>query len=128
MDESKLAQVDLVTFIPAEDYKEAELESQTQEIEAVPDWEQTMQALSTPGTRLTVPRNQDFSRKQVVNAFNNAFELIGGVPRLALWAHANEGDFYKLFARLLPSQASQALGESNELIIKHILPRGKLDE
>ncbi len=87
-----------------------------------------MQKLATPGTRLTVPRNQDFSRKQVVNAFNNAFELIGGVPRLALWAHANEGDFFKLFARLLPSQASQALGETNELIIKHVLPRGKLDE
>jgi len=123
---SALAEVE---FISAEEY-EAETSvatSNTQELE-VPDWEATMEALSTPTARLSVPRNSDFSRKEVVTAFNSAFELIGGVPRLALWAHSNQSDFYKLYARLLPSQASQALGESNELVVRHVLPRGALDE
>ena len=92
------------------------------------DWEGTMQKIAQPQTRLQLPRNKDFTRKDVVNAFQNAFELIGGTPRLALWAHQNEGDFFKLYSRLLPSQASSALGEANELVIKHVLPRGPLDE
>ena len=94
----------------------------------VTDWDKTMQALSTPNTRLAIPSNREFNRKQVVTAFSNAFELIGGVPRLALWADANPSDFFKLYSRLLPSQSSSALGESNELVIKHVLPRGRLDE
>ena len=92
------------------------------------DWEGTMRKISSPHTRLAIPKNKDFTRKDVVNAFQNAFELIGGTPRLALWAHQNEGDFFKLYSRLLPSQASSALGEANELVIKHVLPRGPLDE
>jgi len=34
-------------------------------------------------------------------AFKQAFELIGGVPRLALWADQNPGQFYNLYARFL---------------------------
>ena len=94
----------------------------------VRDWEADLAVLAEKPTQLRVPRTGDLSRKQVVNAFMNAFELIGGTPRLALWANDNPSDFYKLYARLLPSQASQALGESNELVIKHVLPRGPLDD
>ena len=116
-----------VTFISADEYLESPEQQETETLE-VTDWEQTMEYLSTPTTKMVVPRSKDFSRAQVVSAFHNAFELIGGVPRLALWAHSNPSDFFKLYARLLPSQASSALGESNELIIKHVLPRGPLDE
>lgn len=35
-------------------------------------------------------------------AFINAFELIGGVSRLVMWADQNPTEFYKLYARLLP--------------------------
>ena len=94
----------------------------------VTDWDEVMLKLSIPETKLTIPNNKEFTRKNVVQAFSTAFELIGGIPRLALWAHDNTTDFYKLYSRLLPSQASSALGESNELIIKHVLPRGPLDE
>ena len=94
----------------------------------VPNWQETMAALAQPNKKLVIPRNKDFSRKDVVTAFQNAFELIGGTARLALWAHENEGDFFKLYSRLLPSQASSALGEANELIIRHVLPRGELDK
>ena len=116
----------LVVLTPEEYETEVE-DTLTQDV-TPQDWAETMEALATPGKRLAVPRTKDFSRKQVVEAFATAFELVGGIPRLALWAHHNESDFYKLYARLLPSQASSALGESNELIIKHVLPRGPLDE
>lgn len=115
-------------FIPASEYTEAEKESDIQEL-IVSDWDEDMQALANQSTkRLSVPRNTSVNRAQVVSAFTNAFELIGGVPRLALWAHTHPTDFYKLYSRLLPSQASSALGESTDIVIKHVLPRGVLDE
>ena len=80
------------------------------------------------GKTIRVPRNPNFSRRDVVNAFQSAFELVGGVPRLALWANQNEGDFYKLYSRLLPSQSSSALGEANVLRIEMAIPKGPLDE
>jgi len=53
--------------------------------------------------RLSVPRNDRFTRADVVNAFSTAFEMIGGVTRLALWANENPGEFFKLYSKLLPS-------------------------
>lgn len=35
-------------------------------------------------------------------AFNLAFAGLGGVKRLQAWAEANETEFYKLYARLIP--------------------------
>jgi len=66
---------------------------------------------------ITVPRSGKFTRSDVVNAFSNSFELIGGVSRLALWAHENEGEFYKLYSKLLPSASIIDLNVrvSNEL-------------
>lgn len=61
-------------------------------------------------------------RADVVNAFHTAFQMIGGIPRLALWADANPGEFYKIYGRLLPSQASAELGEDTEITIQHALP------
>lgn len=43
--------------------------------------------------------------KRAASAFAQAFELIGGVPRLALWADRNPDKFYPLFARLIPQPA-----------------------
>ena len=114
-------------YLTAEEYAQTP-EEQSAEVIDIGDWDRTMELIAQPQTRLQIPRNKDFTRKDVVNAFQNAFELIGGTPRLALWAHQNEGDFFKLYSRLLPSQASSALGEANELVIKHVLPRGPLDE
>lgn len=71
---------------------------------------------------------REFSRKDVVEAFQRTFELMGGVPRMTLWAMANPTEFYKLYGRLLPSQASSALGESNELVLKMVIPATKLDK
>lgn len=35
-------------------------------------------------------------------AFQYAFDKIGGADQLAAWAKDNTGEFYKLFARMIP--------------------------
>ena len=99
--------------------------------------EETTQSLSldmeplvslSNGKTIRVPKNPHFTRKDVVQAFQSAFELIGGVPRLALWANDNQSDFFKLYARLLPAQSSSALGEANVLRIEMSIARSPLDE
>jgi len=98
-------------------------------VEFVPakTYEERMATLAKgDGKVVRIPR--EVSRKEVVGTFQECFEMVGGVNRLAMWADENPTDFYRLYAKLLPSQSSTALGESNELVIKHVLPRGKLDE
>jgi len=87
---------------------------------------QPLAALSE-GRTVRIPRSPHFSRKQVVSAFESAFELIGGVPRLALWANENPNEFYKLYGKLLPSSNSSALGEQSKLIIEMAIKPGALD-
>jgi len=67
-----------------------------------------------------------FSRGDVVNAFQDAFDIVGGTTRLALWANENPGEFYKLYARLLPSQA-QIIGSPVRPQIIHAIPPSVLD-
>lgn len=52
-----------------------------------------------------------FSRRQIEQAFIESFEMIGGVPRLALWANEpeNYGEFLKLLMRLAPKEATAAM-------------------
>lgn len=51
-----------------------------------------------------------FSRKALEQNFLECFELVGGVPRLALWANdpANYGDFLKLLMKFAPKEAEKA--------------------
>lgn len=86
-----------------------------------------LEALQT-GRSISVPSNSGFSRKQVVEGFHNAFEIIGGVPRLALWANENYGDFVRMYSKLLPSQNSSALGESGKIEIELKVPGSRLDD
>ena len=93
--------------------------------------EETFAAFSCLASKrkLAVPRTKQFSRQDVIEAFQDAFELIGGESRLATWAHANPGEFYKLFARLLPAQTVELLGGQNTQtkIVCEIQP-GELDK
>lgn len=52
-----------------------------------------------------------WTRKQIENAFIETFELIGGVPRLAMWANdeANYGEFLKLLMKLAPKDTGAAV-------------------
>jgi hypothetical protein len=70
------------------------------------------------------PRN--FTRKQVAEAFTHAFEMIGGVPRLALWAHQHPTDFFKLYAKLLPSTADD-LQDATQKVYRMAVPVKALD-
>ena len=66
------------------------------------------------------------TRQDVVNAFHRAFTMIGGVNRLALWASQNEDEFYRLYARLLPS-ATVNIGVQMAPRIIHALRPTALD-
>ena len=59
-------------------------------------------------------------------AVHDAFDLIGGVPRLADWAHTNPTDFY---TKLLPKtiEKSTAVEHSGEITIVSKIPRTLLD-
>lgn len=72
-------------------------------------------------------KEDGFSRQDVVNSFQDAFRMIGGVQRMALWANANPDKFYPLYSKLLPSTAIN-IGDNAQVIIQHAIPRGQLDE
>lgn len=71
-------------------------------------------------------KNNGFSREDVVGAFQSAFEIIGGVNRLALWANANPDKFYPLYSKLLPA-TTIALGNPGVLEIVHRIAPTALD-
>lgn len=105
--------------------------SKGQVVEFIPreEWESKLSALAARTAQLpTLPKSGPVSRQMVVEAFTGAFDLIGGVPRLAIWADSHPTDFYKLYARLLPTAAQTQLEHSGEITIRHVLPRGPLDE
>lgn len=54
------------------------------------------------------------TRKEVEEAFIETFELVGGVPRLAIWAskESNYGEFLKLYARLIPKEVAEEAGQT----------------
>jgi hypothetical protein len=66
------------------------------------------------------------SPKRSLNAVNDTFDLIGGVPRLAIWADENPTDFYtKIWNRTLQTNAQ--VEHSGEITIRTAIPRGPLD-
>ena len=73
-------------------------------------------------------KKDGFNRMDVVNAFQNAFQMMGGVPRLALWANQNPDKFYPLYARLMPSTSINITSEGQKLIIEHAVPMSPLDD
>ena len=75
-----------------------------------------------------VSRKKDgFSRQDVVNAFQHAFTMIGGVQRLALWANANPDKFYPLYAKMMPS-TSINFGDNGTVQIIHAIAPTALDQ
>lgn len=59
--------------------------------------------------------------KQIQNAFIETFELIGGVPRLAIWANEPENyeAFLKMVITLAPKGAAALLGEKTGQVIEY---------
>jgi len=87
----------------------------------------TFTALAESGKSLTrLPRRQ-VDRQKVLEAIHEAFVLIGGVPRFAMWAHQNPDSFYKLWAKTAPN-ALQVSGQLAHQFIKPSLPPSPLDQ
>lgn len=57
------------------------------------------------GKRLPAP----LKGKKAADAFQAAFDLIGGIPRLALWADKNPTQFFALYSKLIPSSVKTEL-------------------
>lgn len=55
---------------------------------------------------------REWTRRQIQDAFIETFELIGGVPRLALWANDPENytDFLRLLMKLAPKETVEKAG------------------
>ena len=70
--------------------------------------------------------NVKHSPRRANNAVQDAFDLIGGVPRLAVWANQNPGEF---FTKLLPKtmQTQQQQEHSGEIRIISAVPRTAID-
>lgn len=89
--------------------------------------EQTFKHMSEL-SRVQVPKSKEFKRQQVIDAFQHSFELIGGIPRLAAWAHHNPTEFFKLYSKLLPSQSIHDFGGGDGVLrIQHSIGPGVLD-
>jgi hypothetical protein len=59
----------------------------------------------------TTPKLPAYTRtRNVREQFQHAFELIGGIPRLAHWAHQNPDKFFNLYSKLIPAQVTGADG------------------
>lgn len=74
-----------------------------------------------------IKKRDGFNRQDVVNAFQRTFDMIGGVPRMALWADKNPDKFYALYSRLLPSAAIN-IGQNSQVTIVHAIGPTPLDE
>lgn len=71
--------------------------------EFVPEEELSPQARSLIEYTIKAPQRRRVTRETIVEQFNETFQLIGGVPRLAIWADQNPSSFYALYSKLLPA-------------------------
>lgn len=64
--------------------------------------------------------------KSAREAFQHAFEGMGGYDSLTAWAQANKTEFYKLYARLIPVEHVGEGGEGPiQTIVKHVYEDAK---
>lgn len=81
--------------------------------DSVPEYDEILARVASSPRNYPVPRR--VSRKHLEQAFLTSFELIGGVPRLALWADRNPAQFYSLLSKLFPQQVEAKLGADASL-------------
>lgn len=81
--------------------------------ESVPEYQEILNRVASAPRNYQVPRR--VSRRQLEQAFLTSFELIGGLPRLALWADSNPTEFYRLISKLFPQQVEAKIGADESL-------------
>jgi hypothetical protein len=69
-------------------------------------------------------------RERFMQALAEAFEIVGGVPRLALWADKNQTEFYKLLGKQVPGlvQNAFAIKTNGPVTIMSAIPPSFLDD
>lgn len=88
---------------------------------------ETFKELAETGKSLTRLPTKKFDRQKVLEAIQEAFDLIGGVPRFAFWAHHNPTEFYKLYGKTIPAASQIDLMAKMNVSIRPALPRSPLD-
>jgi hypothetical protein len=73
------------------------------------------------GSRKGIPNKLTTAAKE---AFELAFDELGGAEALAVWARSHRGEFYKLYARLIPIDTNH----SGALNLNWPLPKTALDQ
>lgn len=76
-----------------------------------------------------VPRKGS-QRERFLMAMAEAFEIVGGVPRLALWADKNYGEFAKILGKQVPGLVQNAIAvkTNGPVTIVSAIPASFLDE
>ena len=75
-----------------------------------------------------VPKKQA-QKQRVIQALAEAFEVVGGVPRLALWADKNYGEFMKIIGKQIPVLVQNSIGiqANGPVTIVSAIPQSPLD-
>ena len=66
--------------------------------------------------------------KTVKEALAEAFEQMGGIASLVRWGRLNQGEFYKLWVRLLPIQVTNTVGIPVKIENEYDLSRLNVDQ
>jgi len=69
-------------------------------------------------TSTNLPRA--FRTSRAAEAFQHAFDLIGGVPRLAIWADRNPDKFYAIFGRMIPQTIGPVIPQAKPIDVEDV--------
>ena len=56
-------------------------------------------------------------------AFQHAFDTIGGADALAKWAELNKTDFFKIYSKLIPTDVKIDPESSITVVVKQFTPK-----
>ena len=104
-----------------------ETETETKEI-LIDDWEQQLIDLAnSPGQNIRIAKRRA-NRNDVAVAFMDAFEMIGGSGRLAVWANSYPTEFFRLYSKLIPKEATIEMDNTLKLVVAPSLQPSSLDQ
>ena len=108
-----------------------DVEELSGEVIDISTWKHKLNQLAAEGsdTQIQLPKalaGRRVDRQEVANAFLTSFELVGGVPRLALYADSHYDEFIKIFGRLMPKETLTV--HDGEIVIKHAIAPSALDD
>lgn len=83
---------------------------------------------ATLGKRLARREPKTVDRNRMAKSIIEAFDQIGGVPRLAHWAHEHPGFFFtRLLVKVLPNESEVNVNASLNITYRAAIPPSPLD-